>query len=192
MRLTLEHSYDQMLQGKRLEHYQALFHLTGCLPRYWPPDIEEPLRKDLQQYIQNFHDWYFGEEAGGMFLTPVAKELYMSLQNLLAEVAFAGTGGSDPSGKADHTLSAAESQALRKLASELRHRAGRAWLRRLRAARGWSPRSRTRCPASWSAWAAVAERHDRQRRQASRLRGQREAGDRGAGDGGLRDAVVAA
>jgi hypothetical protein len=45
---------------------------------------------------------------------------------------------------------------------------------------------------AWSAWAAVSEWHDRQRRQASRLRGQREAGDRGAGDGRLRDAVVAA
>jgi hypothetical protein len=27
--------------------------------------VEEPERKDLQQYLQNFHDWYFGEEAGG-------------------------------------------------------------------------------------------------------------------------------
>jgi hypothetical protein len=34
MWLTLEHSYDQMMQGKRLEHYQILFHLTRCLPRY--------------------------------------------------------------------------------------------------------------------------------------------------------------
>jgi hypothetical protein len=68
MRLTLEHSYDQTLRDKRLERYQALFHASKCLPRYWLP-TENPTRKDLQQFRQDFHDWYFGEEAGGMFLT---------------------------------------------------------------------------------------------------------------------------
>jgi len=118
MRLTLEYSYDQTLQGKRLERYQALFHVSKCLPRYWYPG-EEPKPKDLQQYIQNFHDWYFGEDAGGMFLTPVAKDIYLRLLNLLAEVAFAS--GNEPGSTADHAMSAAESQALRNLASELRH-----------------------------------------------------------------------
>lgn len=33
MRLALEHSYDQALQGKRLERYQELFHISKCLPR---------------------------------------------------------------------------------------------------------------------------------------------------------------
>ncbi len=118
MRLTLEHSYDQTLQDKRLERYQTLFHVSKCLPRYWPPMAEEPKRKDLQQYIENFHDWYFGEDAGGMFLTSAAKDIYMRLLNLLAEVAFAG--GDGPGSAADHPLSAAESQALRELAGELR------------------------------------------------------------------------
>lgn len=119
MWLTLKHSYDQVLQGKRLEHYQALFHLTKCLPRYWPRG-GEPGRKDLPQYMQDFHDWYFGEEAGGMFLTPAAKDSYMKLLSLLAEVAF--TSSDDPgSSTVDNRLSASESQALRKLASELRH-----------------------------------------------------------------------
>ena len=80
---------------------------------------EEPRRKDLHQYLQDFHDWYFGEDAGGMFLTPAAKEISMRLLNLLAEAAFAGADG--PNGAADHRLSAAESRALRQLASELRH-----------------------------------------------------------------------
>ena len=113
MRLTLEHSYDLALQGTRLERYQALFHITECLPRYWPPMIQEPGRKDLQQYLQNFHDWYFGEEAGGMSLDRQPKDTYMRLLNLLAEVAFAVS--SDPGATADHPISASESQSLRKL-----------------------------------------------------------------------------
>ncbi|MGH3376721.1 MAG: hypothetical protein ACRDP6_18480 [Actinoallomurus sp.] len=117
MRLTLEQSYDQTLQGKRLERYQALFHISKCLPRYWHPMEEEPKRKDFPQYIRDFHDWYFGEEAGGMFLTSAAKDIYMRLLNLLAEAAFAGE---DADSAAGHPLSAAESQALRELASELR------------------------------------------------------------------------
>lgn len=114
LRLTLEHSYDQALQQKRLERYQALFHVSECLPRYWPPMEEEPTRNDLQQYMQNFHNWYFGEEAGGMFLTPAAKDIYMRLLNSLAETAFHDEGANDS------PLSTTESQALRELASELR------------------------------------------------------------------------
>lgn len=92
MRLTLEHSYDQILQGKRLERYQTLFQVTKCLPRYWTPMDEEPRRKDLHQYLQDFHDWYFGEDAGGMSLTPAAKEISMRLLNLRAEAAFRRRG----------------------------------------------------------------------------------------------------
>lgn len=118
MKLTLEHSYDQILQSKRLERYQALFHVSECLPRYWLPSIEEPKREDLQKYIQSFHDWYFSADAGGMFLTSAAKDIYMRLLNLLAEVAFAhGDGSTSAAGR---SLSATESQALRDLAAELR------------------------------------------------------------------------
>ena len=113
MRLTLEHSYDQTLRDKRLERYQALFHTAKCLPRYWLPR-ERPTRKDLQQFRQDFHDWYFGEEAGGMFLTPAAKNIYTRLLNLLVEAAY-------ESDEPDSALSDAESQRLRELASDLRH-----------------------------------------------------------------------
>jgi hypothetical protein len=118
MRLTLEHSYDQTLQSKRLERYQALFHVSKCLPRYWSPLVVAPKRGELRQYIRDFHEWYFGDDAGGMFLTPAAKVVYMRLLNLLAETAFKGennTGSAD-----DQPLSAVESQELRNLASELR------------------------------------------------------------------------
>ncbi|TDB83627.1 hypothetical protein E1264_27675 [Actinomadura sp. KC216] len=118
LRLTLEHSYDQTLQSKRLERYQALFHISKCLPRYWSPMDETPSRQDLQQYIRSFHEWYFGEHGGGMFLTPAAKDLYIRLLNLLAETAFVGENG--PDSAADHPLSETESRALRELASELR------------------------------------------------------------------------
>lgn len=118
MRLTLEHAYDQALQGKRLERYQELFHVSRCLPRYWAPGDEEPKQKDLQQYIENFHNWYFGENAGGMFLTPAASDIYVRLLNLLAELAFAD--GTEADGPPDRPLPTAGSQALRQLAADLR------------------------------------------------------------------------
>jgi hypothetical protein len=81
--------------------------------------VQEPTINDLRQYMRNFHDWYFGEDAGGMFLTAAAKDIYMRLLNLLAETAYSGEGG--PDSEAHRPLSATESQTLRELASELRH-----------------------------------------------------------------------
>ncbi len=144
LRIELEHSYDQSLQGKRLECYQELFHISECLPRYWPPTATEPARSDLQGFLDDFHGWYFGKDAGGMFLTPTAKDIYLSLMNLLAEAAF--SGGTEPASP-DARLSAPESQGLRQLASELRHQlaedVGAANPPRLRWAR---PRSQAQPP----------------------------------------------
>lgn len=106
-------------KGKRLERYQELFHISECLPRYWPPNENEPTRTDLLRFMKDFHDWYFGREAGGMFLTPNAKDLYMRLLNQLAAVAFSSEA--EPDSTADRPLSATESQTLRQLASDLRH-----------------------------------------------------------------------
>jgi len=117
MRLELEHVYDRGLRDKRLERYQHLFHVSECLPRYWMPD-EKPTRQDLRRFRQGFHEWYFGEEAGGMFLSPAAKDAYMRMMNALAE-AILENGNSNI--KTDTALSASESQTLRTLASELRH-----------------------------------------------------------------------
>ncbi|WP_322751673.1 MULTISPECIES: hypothetical protein, partial [unclassified Frankia] len=116
MQLELEHSYDQTLRDKRLNRYQHLFHVSKCLPRYWL-SAEAPTRQDLLRFRNEFHEWYFGEEAGGMFLTPAAKNLYMQLLNTLVET----TSEGNPSIPTDSPLSAVESQALRELASELRH-----------------------------------------------------------------------
>lgn len=118
MRIELEHSYDRALRDKRLERYQHLFHTSKCLPRYWLP-AEAPTRQDLRRFRQDFHDWYFGEDAGGMFLTAPAKDAYMRLLNVLAE-AMREDGYTQSSGGSP--LSADESQALREVASELRHR----------------------------------------------------------------------
>jgi hypothetical protein len=118
MLLELEHAYDRALRDKRLERYQQLFHLTKCLPRYWLP-TEEPTRQDLQRFRQIFHDWYFGEDAGGMFLTPTAKDLYMRMHNTIAEAM--GDEEDRPDTALSSPLSASESQALRDLASDLRH-----------------------------------------------------------------------
>jgi hypothetical protein len=81
MRLELEHAYDTALRDRRLESYQSLFSISKCIPRYWLPD-EAPTSTDLQRFRQEFHDWYFGDVAGGMFLTPAAKE---ELRHQLAE-----------------------------------------------------------------------------------------------------------
>ena len=119
MMLALEHSYDRQLREERLGPYQELFHISGRLPRY-SLSVEEPSRKDLQQFRQSLlTDWYFGEGAGGMFLTAAAKEHYIRLLNRVVEVAYVNGDGSDSA--VDSPVSTAESQELHDLASELRH-----------------------------------------------------------------------
>ncbi|QDQ12096.1 hypothetical protein [Streptomyces spectabilis] len=113
--LQLEHAYDVTLRDRRLDRYERLFHVSRCVPRYWP-EGEEPSRADLVRFREEFHDWYFGEEAGGMYLTPAAKELYLALQNALFEGMRTGTGESD-----DSPVPAVDSEAIRRCASELRH-----------------------------------------------------------------------
>ena len=75
---------------------------------------EEPGRLELAALRQDLHHWYFGEEAGGLFLTDDAKIRYLRLQNALAEAVDAGTA----------PLSEQESKTLRNLASELRTQLG--------------------------------------------------------------------
>ncbi|MGK3204568.1 hypothetical protein [Amycolatopsis sp. MEPSY49] len=109
-RLELLQAHDLVLQTERLARYQRLFHLSGRLPRYWRPG-EAPGRQDLAALRQDLHDWYFGEEAGGLFLTQHAKTRYLKLQNALAEAMDAGA--TPPSEN--------EMKVLRHLAGELRH-----------------------------------------------------------------------
>ncbi|MFI8928739.1 hypothetical protein ACIG3E_13820 [Streptomyces sp. NPDC053474] len=113
--MQLEHAYDVTLRDRRLERYEQLFHVSRCVPRYWPRG-EEPSRADLARFRREFHDWYFGERAGGMYLTPAAKALYLDLQNALFEALRTGPGESG-----DSPVSAADSEAVRRCASELRH-----------------------------------------------------------------------
>ncbi|MEU3623022.1 hypothetical protein [Amycolatopsis coloradensis] len=112
-RLELVHAHDLTLRTERLIRYQRLFHLSGRLPRYWRPG-EEPDRQTLASLREDLHEWYFGEEAGGLFLTQEAKTRYLRLQNALAEAVDAGPT----------PLSEQESMTLRGLASELRHQLG--------------------------------------------------------------------
>ncbi|MFJ1767258.1 hypothetical protein ACIOD2_43480 [Amycolatopsis sp. NPDC088138] len=109
-RLELLQAHDLVLQTERLARYQRLFHLSGRLPRYWRPG-EAPGRQDLAALRQDLHDWYFGEEAGGLFLTQHAKTSYLKLQNALVEAMDVG----------ETPLSDHETRALRDLAGELRH-----------------------------------------------------------------------
>lgn len=112
-RLELVQAHDLTLQTARLARYQRLFHLSGRLPRYWRPG-EEPGRQDLATLREDLHEWYFGEEAGGLFLTQNSKSRYLQLQNALVQAVDAGTT----------PLSEQESRTLRDLASELRHQLG--------------------------------------------------------------------
>jgi hypothetical protein len=114
LRLELMHAHDQVLQEQRLARYQQLFHISRRIPRQWR-SAKEPTREELNEICTELHDWYFSEEAGGMFLTPTAQTRYMELQNALQETADASS--SSP----DSPLSPAESQRLRDLARELRH-----------------------------------------------------------------------
>ena len=114
MRWELEYAHDRELRDKRLLHYQRLFHISRAVPREWLPDAV-PSRAGLRDIRADFHNWYFGADAGGMFLTEVARELYFGLQNGLETAARgAGDGG--------EALTEDEQLTLYKLASALRHR----------------------------------------------------------------------
>ena len=95
----------------RIPHYQQLFHLTKSMPREFP---EIPWRSDLLDFRQQFHDWYFSEQAGGMFLSQAARDDYFTLQNELQSVAGRMSADSELVGPDD-------SASLRTKASALRH-----------------------------------------------------------------------
>ena len=114
-RYALLYSYDQRLRDRRLERYQELFRLTRLLHRYYLID-DVPTREDLAKLRRELDAWYFGEAAGGMFLTKGAKNIYMQMNDTIAEVAF-----ENGKSRENSLLSPAESETLRQLASALRH-----------------------------------------------------------------------
>jgi hypothetical protein len=113
MRMELEHIHDREIRDRRLEHYQRLFHISRSIPREWPSQ-EAPRRSDLSRFREEFHNWHFGEHAGGLFLTPAAKELYLRLQAALVDSARRDAGEPSP-------LTRDEIRRIYGLASELRH-----------------------------------------------------------------------
>ena len=84
----------------------------------WPdPDSLDELAGELDEEFRRDCDaWYFGEAAGGMFLTNAAKEIYIQMMNMIAEAAF-----EDGKSKEDSPLTPAELEALSQVASTLRH-----------------------------------------------------------------------
>ena len=69
LRIEAEHAYDRALRDLRLPHYQELFHLTRSMPREFLEFLEPPRRSDLVDLREKFHNWFFSEQAGGMFLS---------------------------------------------------------------------------------------------------------------------------
>jgi hypothetical protein len=86
IRIQAERDYDVALRDLRLPHYQVLFHLTGAIPREWWPS-SALTRRDVLELRERFHDWYFGEGAGGLFLSQDARTAYSALQVELQEAA---------------------------------------------------------------------------------------------------------
>jgi hypothetical protein len=113
LRIQAEHEFDKALRELRLPHYQALFHLTECIPRQWKEELP-PTRSTLHAMRLGFHDWYFGSVAGGMFLSRPARDAYFALQNEL-QSAVASLPGEDD------RVSDSGSKLLRARASAVRH-----------------------------------------------------------------------
>ncbi|MEV6643644.1 hypothetical protein [Amycolatopsis sp. NPDC051371] len=120
LRLELAHAYDQAVREKRLARYQRLFHLSQVIPRYWIPG-EEPSRERLLEICEEFHDWYFDDDAGGLFLTPRAMDVYMRLQTALATAGRGNAVATGPDQNSGASMSPDESQKIRDLADALRH-----------------------------------------------------------------------
>jgi len=113
LHIEAENAYDRALRDLRMPHYQALFHLTRSIPRQWLT-VERPRRPDLHKLREQLHDWYFSEQAGGMFLSRAASEAYFSLQNEIQTIATRMTDD-------DQVIGEHESVLMREDASALRH-----------------------------------------------------------------------
>lgn len=116
MRLELEYVHDRGIRERRRPNYQELFHRLKAVPRQWRPDAV-PTRADLRAIREELHDWYFGPQAGGMFLTEAARRPYFQLQNALESCAA-------PIGRLEGTtypLTETECAQLYEFASNLRH-----------------------------------------------------------------------
>jgi hypothetical protein len=117
MQLQSELTYDKELRDIRLPHYQRLFHISRRIPR--PGFYKKvPTRQDLLGFREEFHDWYFGEGAGGMFLPEVTRRLYFRLMDKLVLMA---EEKDTKESSAQSPLTSDEHQALYELASDLRH-----------------------------------------------------------------------
>ncbi|SNS71880.1 hypothetical protein SAMN05421812_101536 [Asanoa hainanensis] len=112
LRIQAEHEYDRSLRDLRLPHYQRLFHLTESVPRQWLSS--SPDRAGLRATRQAFQSWYFGEEAGGLFLSQAARDAYFALQNALQAAA-------DGLPEDTATVTDRDSVIVRAKASALRH-----------------------------------------------------------------------
>jgi hypothetical protein len=135
LRIEAEHAYDRALRDLRLPHYQELFHLTRSMPREFLEFLESPRRSDLVDFREDFHNWFFSEKAGGMFLSQEARKFYFHLQNELQSVA--GRMQTDSELVCQH-----DSEILRKRASDLRHQLTTGLGRAERPRLGWiGPRS---------------------------------------------------
>lgn len=113
LKIEAANSFDKSLRELRLPHYRQLFHISRALPRSWRGDVP-PDRAKLQAIREEFHCWYFNEQASGMFLSESARQAYFQLQNGLERAA-------NPEGHHDGHITEAESVSLRKLGSDLRH-----------------------------------------------------------------------
>jgi hypothetical protein len=111
LRIEAENAYDRALRDLRLPHYQQLFHLTRSIPREF---LETPQQSNLLDFRKQFHNWYFSEQAGGMYLSQAARDAYFALQNEIQAVARRMSADSELVGQN-------ESAMLRTKASALRH-----------------------------------------------------------------------
>ena len=107
-------AFDRELRTLRLPTYQALHAASEPIPREWRPG-EELTRSDLLALRQTFHQWYFGTDAGGMFLTEAGRRAYFKLQNRLEDLGRQGHQDVDA-----EPVTGEEFDTLRVLAHKLR------------------------------------------------------------------------
>ena len=114
LRIQARHDYDVALRDLRLPHYQELFHLTGAIPREWWPS-SALAKRDVLALREQFHNWYFGGRAGGLFLSEDARTAYSALQSELQEAARHLASDED-------LMSIEDIRKVRERGSALRHR----------------------------------------------------------------------
>jgi hypothetical protein len=116
VRLEMRTRIDESLQETRTELYKELWEKTGLLP-LWPKN-DSVTYQDLSSLSEEFRDWYFHQNQGGMYLSSKARDAYGRMQKGIQKIL--KQHSSRPNAQASDRLSPNDYDKIRDRCSKVR------------------------------------------------------------------------